>query len=66
MTVFKFKVLFEGDDIDRMQVRFVLAPSEEEAIKRMERYCENLEKTGFAKLHILSDYPTVELSSVII
>ena len=66
MTVFKFKVRFEGDDYNQTQVRFVLAPTEEQAIRKMEEYCEGLENRGFAKLHIISDYPTVEIDGVII
>lgn len=62
MTVFTFKCWYEGDD--ERQERYVLAKSEEEAIKKMELYTESLFNRGFGNL-IFAD-PIVELENVII
>lgn len=64
MMVFKYYIVFEGDDIltDR-QVRYVLAHEEEEADRKMERYRKQLVKQGFMDFRYINK--GIELYTVI-
>lgn len=63
MTVFRFNVYYSNSD--DLQVRFVLAENEEEAINKMEEHCRALRYDGIADFHF-SYNPTVELENVIV
>lgn len=63
MTVFCFKIRFDGDD--DIQMRYVLARTEEQAVRKIEDYRKGLVERGFADL-IYSLNPTVELENVIV
>ena len=63
MTVFKYNIFFEGDDIDNVQVRYVVAHDEEEADKKIERYRKIKVKQGVCNFRYVCK--GVEIDSVI-
>jgi hypothetical protein len=69
MTVFKFRIfhLEKGciADINEKQLRYVLADTEEEAVKKLDKYRKEMISKGFADF-ILFGCPTVETENVII
>ena len=62
-SVFKFNV-FYPDNIEEYQVRFVVAESSEEAIKKLEAHFDILSKEGFKRPCYCTD-PVVEIEYVI-
>lgn len=48
MTVFTFKIQFNGDDIQDIQERYVLASTEEQAYDKIEEYRKGLVESGCA------------------
>lgn len=63
MTIYKYHILFNGDDLDDYQVRFVAAHDDEEADNKMERYRKNKIKQGFCDFRYWN--MGVEIDSVI-
>lgn len=67
MTVFSFKGWFKGDgweDLDDLQVRYVVAETEEEAEAKMDEWCKQMVADGYAKF--IYQEPTVEVDNVIV
>lgn len=64
-TVYKFKMVYANRDDWDVQERYVVAKSEDEAIKKFETYLKMLSKEGFATPASYSAYPTVEIDYVI-
>ena len=62
MTVFKYRIFFEGDE-DFLQERYVVAHDEEEADKKMERYRKMKVKQGVCNFRYVCK--GVEIDSVI-
>lgn len=63
MTVFRFTIYYTSTD--DLQVRYVLAETEEEAIDKMEEYRRTARYDGMANFEF-SYNPTVELENVIV
>lgn len=63
MTVFKFNIWYIGDKYEDMQVRYVIAETEDEAIKKLEDYREKTINDGFADFTWAGG--TVEIENVI-
>ncbi len=63
MKIYKFNILFEGDDIEDIQQRFVCAFDEEEAYRKIEKYRNNLKKQGFANFNYF--YKGIEIDHII-
>lgn len=63
LTVYCFKGYYESDR-DFIQTRFVIADTEAEATKKIERYSKEKVKQGFDRF-IWFDNPTVEIEYVI-
>lgn len=65
-TVFNFTVAYEGDFENGFapQHRYVVADTEEEATRKLEKHNTEMQKLGFAAFEIIG-YPVVELDGVI-
>lgn len=63
MTVFRFRVYFEGFE-DDVQFRYVVAHDLTMAYCKMHKYIEDLVKEGFARMYYVSE-PEVEIENVI-
>lgn len=63
-TVYKVKVWY-ADDMDRMQVRYVVANTEAEVDDKMEEYKNDLLARGCAELHWVCGGYEVEIDGVI-
>lgn len=50
MTVYKFTIWYDND-YEFMQSRYVVAYTEDEAVKKLRRHNERLAKDGFAKFN---------------
>ena len=63
--VYEFTIWYDSSDFDydRLQKRYVVANSEEEALEKLEKYNEEMHKKGFAKFHI--GRCTVDIQEVI-
>ena len=61
-TLFTFKGHFEHDDY--FQERYVLARTEEEAVRKMRQYVADLLNQGYARF-LFSEEPTVDTENVI-
>ena len=61
--IFRFHGNFEGYPED-FQDRFVSATTESEAFEKLDQYCDEMVKKGFARF-IPVGYPTVEIQDVI-
>ena len=61
MTIYKYHIFFEGDDIDNKQVRFVAAHDEYEADKKMERYRKMKVKQGSCDFYYINMGVEIEI-----
>lgn len=54
MGVYEFTIWYDSSDFDydRLQKRYVVANSEEEALEKLEKYNEERHQEGFAKFQI--------------